>query len=294
MAVTIALRTWVAGESFSSTGAWIEWASPNYYSLEQQTSPGSWKGWQTSKMYCKGGSDVGPKPGYWRSSLTSDTFISCLYSGACLGYVSPSNNKLGEWFEGYQGVLWADWAANFSKTSSYKWGKCPNPTWNIIRLLLIFLAIIIGIILIVRSTLSGALQKKNLQSVYIKLLMNHLQLLTLTSSFDLRWPDSVNSFFSSSNEIAQVSTQFLSFDWFLDQRGGGGSNLIRLYYQKMIMYAFVPLIMAAWSFLFWTLYFCLRKKADATKKIGRIVATLIILFFLIHPTIVQYMFSNFK
>ena len=194
MVVTIALRTWNAGESFSSTGAWTEWASPDYYSLVQQTSPGRWKSCQTSKMYCKGGSDVGPKPGYWRSSLTSDNFISCLYSGACLGYVPPSNNKLGEWFTGYQGTLWAEWAVNFSKSSNYKWEKCPDLTWNIIRLFLIFLAIIIGIVIIVRSTLTGALQKKNVQSIYIKLLMNHLQLLTLTSSFDLRWPDNVSSF----------------------------------------------------------------------------------------------------
>ena len=142
MAVTIALRTWNTGESFSSTGAWIEWASPDYYSFEQQTSPGTWKTCQTSKMYCKGGSDVGPKPGYWRSSLTSDNFISWLYSGAWLGYVSPSYNKLGEWFEGYQGILWADWAINFSKTSNYKWEKCPDPTWNIIRLLLIFIGLL--------------------------------------------------------------------------------------------------------------------------------------------------------
>ena len=294
MAVTISLRTWNAGESFSSTGAWTEWVSPNYYSLEQQTSPGSWKGCQTSKMYCKGGSDIGPKPGYWRSSLISDNFITWLYPGACLGYVSPSNNKLGECFEGYQGILWADWTINFSRTSDYKWGKCPNPIWNIIRLFLIFLAIIIGIVFIIRSTLSGVLQKKNLQSVYIKLLMNHLQLLVLTASFNLRWPDNVNSFFKSSSSVAQVYSQLLSLDWFLDQRGGGGSNLIRLYYQRMIMYALIPLIMAICSFLFWALYFCFKKKADATKRIGRIIATLIILFFLIHPTIVQYMFSNFK
>ena len=294
MVVSIALRTWNAGESFSSTGAWTEWASPDYYLLEQQTSPGSWKSCQTSKMYCKGGSDVGPLPGYWRSSLTSDNFISCLYSGACLGYVSPSNNKLGEWFTGYQGTLWADWTVNFSKTSNYKCEQWPNYVWNIVKLFLVFIGAIIGIVLIVRSTLAGALQKKNVQSVYIKLLMNHLQLLTLTSSFDLRWPDSVSSFFNSSNEVAQVSTQFLSFDWFLDQRNDGGSNIIRLYYQKIIMYALIPLIMAVSSAAFWSLYFWIKKKLDPTKRSGRIMATLIILFFLIHPTIVQYMFSNFK
>ena len=294
MAVTIVLRNWTTGESFSSSGAWVECASPDYYSLEAQTTPGSWKSWQTSKMYWNGGSNVGPKPGYWRSSLASDNFISWLYSGACLGYVSPTYYKLGECFEGYQGILWADWTVNFSKTSNYKCEKCPNPAWNVIRLLLIFIAIIIGIVFIVRSTLSGALEKKNVQSVYIKLLMNHLQLLVLTASFDLRWPDNVSSFFNSSESVAQVTTQFISFDWFLDQRSNGGSNIIQLYYQKMIMYAALPLLMAICSAIFWTLYFWFKKKGDPAKKNGRIVATVIILFFLVHPTIVQYMFSNFK
>ena len=135
MAVSISLRTWITGESFSTNGACVQWTSPDYYSLTNQTSPGSWKSWQTQKMYCKGGSDVGPKPGYWRSSLSTDNFIAWLYSGACLGYVSPSNNKLGEWFTGYQGVLCADWTIGFSRTSDYEWGACPNAVWNVIRLL---------------------------------------------------------------------------------------------------------------------------------------------------------------
>ena len=107
----------------------------------------------------------------------SDNFISCLYSGAWLGYVSPSNNKLWEWFTGYQGVLWADWQSGFSRTSDYTCGAWPNATWNIFRILLLIAAVFIFIVIIIRSTLAGALQKKKIQSVYIKILMNHLQLL---------------------------------------------------------------------------------------------------------------------
>ena len=169
MAVSISLRNWIAGESFSSTGACIQCKGPDYYSLATQSSPGSCKDWQKQKMYWYGGSDIGPKPGYWRSSVTTDNFIACLYSAAWLGYVSPSNNNLGECFTGYQGIIWGDWQVGFSKTSNYQWDRCPDPTWNIIRLLLVFIAVVIGIvIIIIRSTLAGALQRKNIQSVYIK------------------------------------------------------------------------------------------------------------------------------
>ena len=294
MPVTIALRLWTTGESFSKSGAWVKWTSPDFYSLTDQTSPGSWKFCQTQKMYCKGGSDVGPKPGYWRSSLSSDNFISWLYAGAWLGYVSPSNNTLGEWFTGYQGILWADWQPGFSRTSDYTCGGWPNVAWNIIRLLLLFVAVIIVIVIIIRSTLASALQRKNVQSVYIKILMSHLQLLTLTASFNLKWPSSVENLLNSPKPATEISTQIISFDWFLDQRQNGGLNIIRLYYQKMIMYAALPLIMAVASILFWTIFYCWAKRSEVNNKNGRIVASLIILFFLVHPSIVQYMFSNFK
>ena len=198
------------------------------------------------------------------------------------------------WGFRYQGVLCAEWKVGFSRTNDYEWGAWPNVVWNVIRLFLIFIAVIIGIIIIIRSTLAGAIQRKNIQSVYIKILMNHLQLLTLTASFNLKWPSNVDDLLNSSKPAAQVSTQIISFDWFLDKRQNGGSNLIRLYYQKMLMYAVLPLVMASVITLFWTILYWFYKKSTPNKRNGRIMASIIIFFFLIHPSIVQYMFSNFK
>jgi hypothetical protein len=109
--------------------------------------------------------------------------------------------------------------------------------------------VIIGICIIIRSTLAGAIQRKNVQSVYIKILMNHIQLIVLTASFDFDWPNSVVKIFETTEPVANVATHVLSFDCFLDQRSedsesGEDNNLIRLYYQKMIMYAVLPLLLA--------------------------------------------------
>ena len=107
------------------------------------------------------------------------------------------------------------------------------------------LAAIIIIVIIIRSTLEGALVRKNLQSVYMKILMNHLQLILLTSSFDFDWPDNVKEFYDSTKPVSQVSNQLISFDCFLDKRSeNNDSNTIRIYWQKMIMYAVMPLIFA--------------------------------------------------
>ena len=166
--------------------------------------------------------------------------------------------------------------------------------FNVIKLVLIMIAVLIGIVIMVRSTLASALERKNIQSVYIKILMNHLQLIVLTASFDFDWPKTVLKLFKATEPVAQVTTQVFSFDCFLDQRSDtGDDNTIRLYYQKMIMYAVCPILMTLGSVIYWKLYSC--KKSRTVRSIKeRIIATTIILFFLVHPSIVTYMFSNFK
>ena len=295
MNFTISLRTWVAGEAFSSSGAWVTCSAGTEYSLTALSGPGGWKACQTNKMYCYGGSHIGPKPGYWRSSNKTDNFIACLYAPACLGYESKYNNTLGAWFEGYQGYLCADCEAGYSRSGEYECAKCPNPILNVLQLVGILFWVTVGIVIMIRSTLTSALQRKNIQSVYIKILMNHLQLIVLTASFDFDWPNAVLELFDSTEPVATVSTHILSFDCFLDTRSDNNdSNMIRLYYQKMIMYTLLPIILGVISSAFWSLYYCKKSTAEKMKKRGRIMASLIILFFLIHPSIVEYMFSNFK
>ena len=295
MSFTISLRKCIAGEAFISTGACKACKTETEYSLNSLSTPGDCLPCQTKKMYWYGGSDVGPKPGYWRSTNTSDNFIACLYAPAWLGYESTHNNSLGEWFEGYQGYLCADCEVGFSRSGDYEWAKCPNPVLNVIKLTLILIAVIIGIVLTVRSTLASALERKNIQSVLIKLLMNHLQLIVLTASFDFQWPSKVTGLFETSGAAAEVSEHIFSFDCFLDKRSDSeDDNLIRLYYQKMIMYALYPLLMALVSAIFWKLYFCWKKNGSKQELKARILGTTIILFFSIHPSIVTYMFYNFR
>ena len=62
------------------------------------------------------------------------------------------------------------------------------------------------IVLMIRSTLAGASQLKNVQSVYYKILLNHMQLIMLTASFNLNWPEMVQEFFDSAEPAAEATT----------------------------------------------------------------------------------------
>ena len=126
-------------------------------------------------------------------------------------------------------------------------------------------------------------------------MINHAQLLSLTSSFSLKWSSIVEDILSTSRPVAEISTQILSFDWFFNQRSNHRNNIMRLYYQKMIVYVVLPIIMALIWTVFWSLYFWRKDKSEIdSKKIRRIIASFIIMFFLVYSTIVQYMFSNFE
>ena len=109
---------------------------------------------------------------------------------SCLGRNGLENNTMGACATGYQGILCTDCAIGYSRTgSSYKCSLCPPKSENAVKLFFTFVGMLAGIVFLVRSTLQGALEKKNFLSVYFRILMNHFQLLTLTASFDLDWPE---------------------------------------------------------------------------------------------------------
>ena len=117
---------------------------------------------------------MGPKPGYWRVNNSTYTFIKCLYVPSCLGIVEPDYNPMGTCLEGYGGIMCSDCNIGYSRTGSYECGICPHPVANILRLGAVFFIFIFGIIFLIRSTLKGALEKKNVTSIYTKILFSHL------------------------------------------------------------------------------------------------------------------------
>lgn len=62
---------------------------------------------------------------------------------------------------------------------------------NLIKLVGVFLAGIVIVVLLVRSTLLSAAKKKPLYSVYLKIMTNHVQTLGIISSIDFDWPEEV-------------------------------------------------------------------------------------------------------
>ena len=60
-------------------------------------------------------------------------------------------------------------------------------------------------VFVIKSTLAGARQRNNVTSIFLKILMNHFQLLVLSASFNFNWPRVVIQFFETAKPIAQAS-----------------------------------------------------------------------------------------
>lgn len=58
------------------------------------------------------------------------------------------------------------------------------------------------------------------------------------------------------------------------------------------MLALLPFILAICIFGFWFAFKIIKKKSQTI--VGKVITTLVIVLFLAHPNIVQYMFSNFN
>ncbi len=102
---------------------------------------------------------------------------------------------------------------------------------------------------VVRSTLSSADKDKSVHSVYLKIMTNHFQVLSAISNIDYQWPEVIEEFADSQNQVSSVSNRIFSFDCFLKSDGS-----VPVYFQKLSLYGLMPLAMALADLSFWLVW----------------------------------------
>jgi hypothetical protein len=86
----------------------------------------------------------------------------------------PDYNPKGDCMESYEGVLCSVCEVGYSKSKPFVCAKCPDRTKNIVRLMFILIVICAAVVYLVMSTLKGANDERNVTSIFLKILMNHL------------------------------------------------------------------------------------------------------------------------
>ena len=283
--ITVELRKCLPGE-FQSTYSCDECAAGTY--SFDPTSP-----CQTclSHAQCWGNFTVTPDSGYWRSHMFSPVIRACPNPAACLGGHIEANTTLnftGFCLNGYEGNMCQSCMINYSRAGKNLCSKCPEQNLNAVRIAFITVALILVVALLVWSTLRASTRPKAEYSIQIKIMTNYIQLVTLVIGFKLKWPHEVEDAFTAQNSVGGTSDQFFSLDCLI----GDGISQEDTYYRKMIMMLLIPLPMIAASVIFWGVVVLKTRKWEQMRE--ECAATIVIIFFLILPNLVNSMFSMFS
>ena len=171
------------------------------------------------------------------------------YPGNAVGLCDTEN--------GYYGVMCTACLPGFKKSGQFECEVCGSG--ETIRVVIIMVSMVIGLCVMINFTLKGAV-KGSESSVFNKILMNHLQMLIITQDFDMDWPDPIINIFSVASPINQMTESITNFDCFMDTRTLEEvdqydfvlpQNEIRVYSQKVLIMALLPIILAIFSWVVW-------------------------------------------
>ena len=87
----------------------------------------------------------------------------------------------------------------------------------------------IGLYVLVKTVIQGAASSNNTYSVFTKILMNHMQMLLIISSFDMAWSKEVLLIFNIAAPIQQITSSLVSFDCWMDTRDALSLNVYAFY-----------------------------------------------------------------
>ena len=232
--------------------------------------------------------------GFWRRTLNSTFIAEWQNSNACLGGFNRNSDYPIYWADGYDGYLWSNWISNstvnYERTEAFACSKCPDPILNALKVIGLFLAVVVYLTILITFNIKkkGTSQR----SVLIRILTNHIQLLTLSYAYTTKFPKIVSQIFSPITSLNTSSESAVSFDCFAN------AATLKMFAPsiaifKMLIWGISPIVMfifAALIFLIWHLFF--PKWFTDFKR--NLMISLITIVYLLLPTITTLAFGIFQ
>jgi len=199
---------------------------------------------------------------------------------------------------GFYGVMCTACLPGYKREGVASCTKCEDS--ELLKIIFIVCGLLLGICLLVRVTIKGALKASD-STVFNKILMNHLQMLIITSDFDMAWPTQVKYIFNVASPINELTEAIVNFDCFMDSRKledvplydfNLPSREVRIYSMKVAIMAFLPIGLGGISWLVWWVICRIRKQMEQMHT--KFIATLVLLLFLVHPAMTKRMADVFN
>jgi len=287
-AFKIQARPCEEGESYGSTLTCLP-CETSYKLYKVQDEPGVCEPCLANEE-CFGSNTTAPRAKYWRTSPISENYIKCLNPSACLG--GDRENPLGNCAEGYGGFLCADCSGRYRRNGAFVCSECSDPELNIFVSALYFLALISAIITLVKMTMRGSQTRRPLSSVYLKVFLNHFQMLQVISKIKFGWPNIIQQVLHYQQYISSLPTQVISFDCLMIDYLTGPGPEFSFNYLRLVTFATLPVIVIIFSFFFWLVRGCLSSQMTRQQRVDNTISTIAIIWFIFYPTIVSYLASS--
>ena len=189
--------------------------------------------------------------------------------------------------EGYTGNLCQTCAINYHRVSKIWCTTCPSYSSSLALSTCYALAVLCFSVLIVVTSIKSARKPKSLSSVYLKLFMNYLQLVMLMGSFNLSWPTLTKEMLNIQDSAGSFSEHLFTTDCLTDDFDENEA-----FFTKLVLLSAAPIIFFIFSSLCCLVIAAVKKSVSVLRN--ELVASGIILFFLLHPSVMRVMFGAFS
>jgi len=249
---------------------------------------------------CLDGANVYPKAGYWRYDWLSSTFLQCPNPAVCQSHLNGTvcanrtcsseqliQSRTGTCLEGYTGNMCQTCTIDYHRVSKIWCQRCSSYSTSVAISIAYVFAVTFFCVFIVLTSIKSAGKPKSLFSVYLKSLMNYLQLVMLMGSFNLSWPTLMKEMLNVQDSAGSFSEHLLTTDCLVNDFDEN-----QAFYAKLIMLSSAPVVFFAISSMCWLLVAAIKRSVAVVKN--ELVASGVMLFFLMHPSVMRVMFNAFK
>ena len=133
--------------------------------------------------------------------------------------------------------------------------------------------------------------------IYLKILFNYIQILSILGNFPFNWPEELVNLFSDNKQAVSSSQSFFSIDCFLKQDVFSKVGL-RVFFTKLMLYALSPIGFILIAFIVWLMVYFVKygryMKQHIREYKACVITSIVILLFMIHPNIIQADFEAFS
>jgi len=275
-----------------------------FWQTSLSTSASSCTSCDLDSTICRGGSNVGPRYGYWRLNSTADLVLACPREESCLGNSDSSSietlDPTGACAEGYEGNLCYQCEDGWGRGGSGACVNCEKNSAFSYFLLFIMIALQVGFVAYgVRQMIyyCQVYTKKVVSidaSTLLRILISYAQIFNLIIDVDITWPYTLGKFLKITAKLSSITDQLFSVDCFFNK--GVEALGIELPFIKALYTALIPFAFILVSVIFWLAFFRIKKRPIRGNKqlVNYIITTTVIICFSLQTSVIKSNFALFK